>query len=430
MRDALSLLDQAIAYGMGEVREADVRAMLGAVDRSYLFALLAALAEGDGAGLMREAEDLAERGVGFESALTELAHVLYEISLAQTIPAAVADDAPEREAVLALAALIPAADVQLYYQIAITGKRDLALAPDEHAGFNMTLLRMLAFHPQHMPADIPRLETSLPAASVRGASPSASVPPSSAAARPNAAPATPAISGMASKIPGLAKLMQTRQSKGEGGGGRPSSVPPAAASAAASAPPPPTEDPEPALCPPWEDAAPLPAPTATPQAVPTAPAALPPTAIITPFPTPVAPVVLTPGMGIAACQGNWSALVEAVRDQLDAKARMLAQHTALTQVSENRLSLRLSAAFPFVATPENEAELAARLSDYLGETVRLEVTVGEVSGETPHMQQQRLRDTALAEAHTHLAADSVIQALQHHFEATVVAETVQPLLGA
>lgn len=430
MRDALSLLDQAIAYGMGEVREADVRAMLGAVDRSYLFALLAALAEGDGAGLMREAEDLAERGVGFESALTELAHVLYEISLAQTVPAAVADDAPEREAVLALAALIPAADVQLYYQIAITGKRDLALAPDEHAGFNMTLLRMLAFHPQHMPADIPRLETSLPAASVRGASPSASVPPSSAAARPNAAPATPAISGMASKIPGLAKLMQTRQSKGEGGGGRPSSVPPAAASAAASAPPPPTEDPEPALCPPWEDAAPLPAPTATPQAVPTAPAALPPTAIITPFPTPVAPVVLTPGMGIAACQGNWSALVEAVRDQLDAKARMLAQHTALTQVSENRLSLRLSAAFPFVATPENEAELAARLSDYLGETVRLEVTVGEVSGETPHMQQQRLRDTALAEAHAHLAADSVIQALQHHFEATVVAETVQPLLGA
>lgn len=144
MRDALSLLDQAIAYGIGEVREEGVRAMLGAVDRRYLFTLLAALADGDGAALMTEAEQLAARSIGFDSALHEMAQLLYQITLAQTVPAALAADEPERDAILALAGVLPPSDVQLYYQIAITGRRDLALAPDEHAGFNMALAGRLA----------------------------------------------------------------------------------------------------------------------------------------------------------------------------------------------------------------------------------------------------------------------------------------------
>uniref|UniRef100_UPI002FDA298F DNA polymerase III subunit gamma/tau n=1 Tax=Rivihabitans pingtungensis TaxID=1054498 RepID=UPI002FDA298F len=97
MRDALSLLDQAIAYGIGEVREEGVRAMLGAVDRRYLFTLLAALADGDGAALMAEAEQLAARSIGFDSALHEMAQLLYQITLAQTVPAAPAADEPERD---------------------------------------------------------------------------------------------------------------------------------------------------------------------------------------------------------------------------------------------------------------------------------------------------------------------------------------------
>jgi len=116
MRDALSLLDQAIAYGIGEVREEGVRAMLGAVDRRYLFTLLAALADGDGAALMTEAEQLAARSIGFDSALHEMAQLLYQITLAQTVPAALAADEPERDAIVALAGVLTPSDVQLYYQ--------------------------------------------------------------------------------------------------------------------------------------------------------------------------------------------------------------------------------------------------------------------------------------------------------------------------
>jgi DNA polymerase-3 subunit gamma/tau len=147
MRDALSLLDQAIAHGAGKVEEASVREMLGAVDRSYLFSLLKALAGGQGPALLAEAERMAARSLSFDAALQELATLLHRVALAQTLPEALADDEPEREVLLGLAAAFSEEDVQLLYQIAIHGRRDLGLAPDEFAGFTMTLLRMLAFLP-------------------------------------------------------------------------------------------------------------------------------------------------------------------------------------------------------------------------------------------------------------------------------------------
>ena len=169
MRDALSLLDQAIAYGSGQVHEDTVRSMLGAIDQRYLFGLLNALAAGDGAALLDEADQMAARSIAFDAVLQELGTLLHKIALAQTVPAALPDDLPEREAILDLAQRLDAETVQLYYQIAILGRRDLALAPDEFAGFTMTLLRMLAFMPAPEPA---RIATSsvVPAAS-RVASP-------------------------------------------------------------------------------------------------------------------------------------------------------------------------------------------------------------------------------------------------------------------
>jgi DNA polymerase-3 subunit gamma/tau len=147
MRDALSLLDQAIAHGAGKVEETSVREMLGAVDRSYLFSLLKALASGQGPALLAEAERMAARSLSFDAALQELATLLHRVALAQTLPEALADDEPERDALLGLAGAFSEEDVQLLYQIAIHGRRDLGLAPDEFAGFTMTLLRMLAFLP-------------------------------------------------------------------------------------------------------------------------------------------------------------------------------------------------------------------------------------------------------------------------------------------
>jgi DNA polymerase-3 subunit gamma/tau len=147
MRDALSLLDQAIAYSDSRVDEATVRTMLGAIDQSYLFDLLQLLQTRDGAGLLRVADNMALRSLSFEAALQDLATLLHRIALAQTVPLAIAQDEPERDRLLHLAQQFSAEEIQLFYQIAIHGRNDIDLAPDEYAGFTMTLLRMLAFIP-------------------------------------------------------------------------------------------------------------------------------------------------------------------------------------------------------------------------------------------------------------------------------------------
>jgi len=148
LRDALSLLDQAIAHGAGRVEEGSVRAMLGTVDQSYLFSILQALIERDGPRMLAVAEEMQGRSFDFESALQELATLLHRIALLQTLPAAAVADDFDRELIAALAAGLAPEDVQLYYQIALQGRSDLPFAPDEYAGFTMPLLRMLAFAPQ------------------------------------------------------------------------------------------------------------------------------------------------------------------------------------------------------------------------------------------------------------------------------------------
>ena len=148
MRDALSLLDQAIAYAGGTVSEEAVRAMLGAIDQDYLFKLLNGLAQADIKAMLAVAGEMESRSLSFDSALQDLATLLHQIALAQSAPAALGQDLPERERILALARQFDAEELQLYYQIALHGRRDLALAPDEYAGFSMSLMRMLAFRPE------------------------------------------------------------------------------------------------------------------------------------------------------------------------------------------------------------------------------------------------------------------------------------------
>jgi DNA polymerase-3 subunit gamma/tau len=147
MRDALSLLDQAIAHGGGTLAAGGVREMLGAVDETYLLRLLEALAAGDGPALAAIAEEMQARALSFDTALQDLASLLLRVTLAQTVPDALEKDLPDRDRILALAGAIDPETVQLCYQIALQGREDLPLAPDEHAGFLMTLLRMLVFRP-------------------------------------------------------------------------------------------------------------------------------------------------------------------------------------------------------------------------------------------------------------------------------------------
>jgi DNA polymerase-3 subunit gamma/tau len=149
LRDALSLLDQAIAFGGGEVREPAVRAMLGVVDRGYLHRIVDALLASDGAALIAEADALASSGQAFGAALDELATLFYRIAVVQAVPNAPAGDESDR--IADYAARFTAEAAQLAYQICAQGRADLALAPDEATGFAMTLLRLLAFEPAAAP---------------------------------------------------------------------------------------------------------------------------------------------------------------------------------------------------------------------------------------------------------------------------------------
>ncbi|MDF9787210.1 DNA polymerase-3 subunit gamma/tau [Polynucleobacter sphagniphilus] len=147
MRDALSLTDQAIAYAAGIVSEEAVRGMLGTLDDAYLVRILDSLTAKDGAALLATANEMGERSMSFSLALADLSSLLQKIAAAQVVPESVLEDWPEAGDIRRLAQSLSREEVQLFYQISITSRPDLSLAPDEQTGFAMTLLRMLAFRP-------------------------------------------------------------------------------------------------------------------------------------------------------------------------------------------------------------------------------------------------------------------------------------------
>jgi DNA polymerase-3 subunit gamma/tau len=151
MRDAMSLTDQAIAFGQGEVRHADVAAMLGTLDHRHVLALIEALAEIDASRLLGEVARLAEQGPDFAGVLDDVTGVLHRLAIAQMVPEAVDNSHGDRDELLALAARFTAEDIQLYYQVGVQGRGDMAHAPDLRSALEMTLLRMLAFRPQGVP---------------------------------------------------------------------------------------------------------------------------------------------------------------------------------------------------------------------------------------------------------------------------------------
>lgn len=275
----------------------------------------------------------------------------------------------------------------------------------------------------------------------------------------------------------LAKLLSKRSGQGE----RASAPPPPAAPRRAETPPAPAEpEPEPAYlreAPPWEDlpppegslphrpgaamanAAPEPAPMPEPRPAPTLPPMTPPAAADTPpweesapaprQPEPPAPLaqaaepaapppaaapvapapVSAPADADAAplFSGNWGELIAGLRERLGAKEIMLAQNAELTGVRGNLFCLRAPPQFRFSATPEVQALLAQALSEALGAPVQLEVALGEISGETPFMQQQRLRGEALEAARERLQQDPVVTALVREFDATLRPDSIQPV---
>lgn len=191
MRDALSLTDQAIAYAAGQVTLEAVQGMLGALDQSYLVRLLDALAAQDGADLMAVADEMASRSLSYNGALQDLGTLLHRVALAQSVPGAVPQDLPELADIMRLAGLFEPQEVQLYYQIAVHGRNEIGLAPDEYAGFTMTLLRMLAFRPGQGGAEVQAPPAAAPI-NVPGARAAAAAAASHAAVTPRAVAPTSA----------------------------------------------------------------------------------------------------------------------------------------------------------------------------------------------------------------------------------------------
>jgi DNA polymerase III subunit gamma/tau len=196
MRDALSLLDQLIAFGGGRVAEAEARAMLGTIPRDHVVRLAELLAAGDASELLRGAQSLEEFAPDYAQVLDELAALLVRIGLRQAVHGYEGDELYAPEILERLARSLAAEDVQLYYQTAIIGRRDLELAPAPKSGFEMTLLRMLAFRPAPDPAGLQGEAASArsgtrAAVPVRGEAPAAPGGPAAQASTPEPGAATP-----------------------------------------------------------------------------------------------------------------------------------------------------------------------------------------------------------------------------------------------
>ncbi|MET0330307.1 MAG: DNA polymerase III subunit gamma/tau [Dyella sp.] len=367
MRDGLSLLDQAIAYGGGALRADDVRTMLGSVERGQVLGVLDALAIGDGVQLLSECDRIASFSPEFGGVLDDLATVLHTIQLIQLVPGYQGE--AELDARLpALAAQLTPEDVQLYYQIATAGRRDIALAPDARTGFEMALLRMLAFRP----ADDGGSE-SAPRAAVAPA-PRASAPATAPSAATRSAPAFAAI---------------------------PASVPtPTPRSAPVTAPAPTRSVPSPS-----------PAPI---QAAP---------------PVVAQPGAAAPAPVSVDARGlpNWDQLI--VQTALRGPLGQLAQNAALRDREGATLVLALQASHMHLAVEPMVSQMEDRISQALGERIRLRFTSEERGSgiETPATRAAGLREAAQSAAEDAIEADPLVQSLKREFGARVLPQSIKPV---
>ncbi|MGY6237434.1 DNA polymerase III subunit gamma/tau [Burkholderia ambifaria] len=361
MRDALSLTDQAIAYSANEVTEAAVSGMLGALDQTYMVRLLDALAAGNGPEILAIADEMSLRSLSFSTALQDLASLLHRIAWAQFAPGSVLDEWPEAADLRRFADELSPEQVQLFYQIATVGRAELGLAPDEYAGFTMTLLRMLAFEPAvgagsapggqpAVPRTVPAPAPRATAAAVSAAAPkSPAVPVAALAPKPPAAAASTAAAEAVRPQAAAPVAPAARPSPVQSGDAATSSAvkpvaTPAAASAEAPAAPQPAANPAPEAAP-ASDAPPAvrnePEPPAAAKRI-DEPAAAPEPA---PRPTPAAPAARPSARGGAAAAldvlRNAGMRVSSDRSRADAAPKSAAAQPAADKPAPSRPAVQV-----------------------------------------------------------------------------------------
>lgn len=425
MRDALSLTDQAIAYAAGKVTLEAVQGMLGALDQSYLIRVLDALAAKDGAALLAVADEMATRSLSYNAALQDLGTLLHRVALAQTVPAALPDDVPEREDILRLAESFDAEEVQLFYQIAVHGRNELSLAPDEYAGFSMTLLRMLAFRP------------GIGGAEAKPVAPApVAVTSPAPAARPAAAPQPAMASAPIARPAGAMSPARAALEAARNGGKPPQPVarPPAPKPAAESMPP--WEEAPPPL-PEWDsfDSAPAAAQKKTelPVAVMQATSlAQDDTAVIEEVAPVVEPVQIIRTKPLAPTpmpslkwDGNWPVLAASL--PLRGVVQQLAQQSELLQCEDNGDGVQILLRIPLDTLRSAGAvdKLAAALTEHFGKTTRVNTEIGSVE-QTANAQAVAEREARQRQAEENMQRDPFVQAMMREFNAVIVPGSIKP----
>jgi DNA polymerase-3 subunit gamma/tau len=434
MRDALSLTDQAIAYAAGRVTLDAVQGMLGTLDQSFLVRLLDALATDDGAALLAVADDMAARSLSYNAALQDLGSLLHRVALAQSVPAALPEDVPEREHILRLAQLFDAEEVQLYYQIAVHGRNELGLAPDEYAGFTMTLLRMLAFRPGNLPQEEAPARAAVPARTTAPAAPAPSPVRAAAAvaaeppARTAVAPAEPSAKAPPPRgaiSPARAALEAARNMKR---GGTPVAPQPVAAPAVAA--PMPAPQPGPAssdMPPPWDDIPvfddymePAQKKTEIAVAEPAAPiVAAPPALELPPAPPPVPVPALE-------WDGDWPVLAAGL--PVRGVVHQLAQQSELLECVQegNTFLFRLRVPIETLCSSATVDKLTAALEERFGKPARVTTEIG-AARQTANAKAVAEREARQLQAEETMHSDPFIQTLKREFGAIIVPGSIKPV---
>jgi DNA polymerase III subunit gamma/tau len=392
MRDALSLTDQAIAFGAGALTEAGVRQMLGAVDRGHAVRLVEALAAGQGQEVVAAVDGLRGLGLSAAGTLEEMAALLQQMAVAQVVPDALDQDDPDSPTVVRLAGLLPPDETQFLYSIVLHGRSELALAPDEYSGLVMVLLRMLVFRPG--------------AAGAQAARPAATA--SAGAARPAAAPAM----GQASAprpVP-TAPAMPPRPAAPAAPAARAASITPAPVARAPAAPPPRDDEP-----PPWLD---------IPDDFAEAPAEASPRVDV---PVPV-PAAVAPGFVPTELGDLWAGLVARMVEagSIGALVRELAMQAQCLAGDERTGAFRLRVERETLRAATQRDKLQSSLSELLGRPVQLEVEAG-VATDTPAQRATAERVRRQNEAEQIIHNDPLVQALMKQFKtARIVPGSVKP----
>jgi DNA polymerase III subunit gamma/tau len=382
MRDALSLTDQAIAFGSGKVVEADVRTMLGSIDRPMIFNIADALSRQDGRAVLQAVADLSEHAPDYHAALADVLSLLHRIAVAQTVPDALDNSLGDEQRVRELATQLSAEEVQLYYQLGVMGRRDMQYATDARAALEMTLLRMLAFRPQGVPEP--------PVKQLGGGGAQTTAREAVVAAKkPVEAAAQPVAARPASSAPTMAPA--------------PVSVPVTSAPIAIM---PDRLSQQPAV--------------AARQSIAQS------TAVVAAVVQEVVLAVPDEKIGLAdLTPALWCDVAEALA--LTGVARNIVVNCALLAVKPGSIALALDEAQATLFNDAARDRIAQAIGEYFATKLVIDIGVGSLPAETAAQRRVRLREQALQKARSDIESDPNVQLLVAQFAASIDYQSIAPL---